>query len=368
MPGAGSQGDPGLDAFLTEEVTELLLDGPPRHAALAPELRQLREAVDALRAAPSRAELRAESLAMAAFRDISRTSLDDTIVDGTAVSGTVLDGPGLRGPGPRGSVLDPVGSSARTAHTLRLEIPPDPAGYRPRRARHRARPQARPAGRAGGLPRPVLRRPRALGSAAAVALLAIIGIFAYAGSLPGPIQNAAHVAFGAPPVKTTSAPAPSVEGTGSPRGSRSPMTGARAIRPSATSSPGSPASASPAGPRQWCTAYFSNPWKPGSKSWDKSDFEKLSKAVPGGSRWVLWYCARYLDVKQDHDGARFSFPGGSWAWTPGHSPDAGPGQPGAVISTEPAARPGVIGPAGGPGPASVPGQTAPAGHSEGHAG
>jgi hypothetical protein len=353
LPGAGSHGDPRLDALLTEEVTELLLDGWPQHSALSPELRQLREAVDALRAAPSRSELRAESLAMAAFRDMSGASLDDTIVDGMAVAG-----PGPYEAVPGGVVPGSAVPSDGTAHTLRLEIPRDPAGQRSRRARHRARAGGRPAGRPGGLPRPVMRRPRALGTVAALALLAIIGVFAYAGSLPGPIQNAAHVAFGAPSVKTSPGPGASVEGTGTRRSSASPMSGARAIRPTATATPQPSANPAPAGPKQWCEGYFANPWKPGSKSWDKSDFSKLSKVVPGGSRWVLWYCSRYLDVGNGHDGSPFSFPtgylGGSWAWTPDHNDHGGPpGYPGSVPSAQSTARPDSL---------SYP--TGPAGHGE----
>jgi hypothetical protein len=355
LPGAGSQGDPRLDALLTEEVTELLLEGWPRHAALSPELRQLRETVDALRAVPSRSELRAESLVMAAFRDISCASLDDTIVDGTAVGGTAVGGTAVGGAGP----------SDGMAHTLRLEIPHGPAAHRPRRAKHRAKPGGRPAGHPAGVSRPVVRRRRVLGTAAALALVLIVGIFAYAGSLPGPIQDAAHVAFGAPPVKTTSAPAPSVEVTGSKRAPASPMTGAREIRPSATSAAGPPASASPAGPRQWCQAYFSNPWKPGSTSWDKSDFEKLSKVTPGGSGWVLWYCSKYLAAGHDHDGMTFSFPtgfpGGNWAWTPDRGPGGAGGHSGDDLPAGSTQGPGT---AGDLGPADVSGPDGGAGHGE----
>jgi len=338
LPGAGSQGDPGLDSLLTEEVADLLLDGLPRRAALSPDLRQLRETVDALRAAPSRSELAAESLALAAFRDIRGPWLDDTLVDGRP-------GPGTR-----------QGAPAGLAHTLQLEIPPDPAGSRPSRARHRAGPARRPASHPGGLPRPVMRRPRAAGTVAALALLVIVGVFAYAGSLPGPIQNAAHVAFGAPPVKTTSASAPSEEANGSARATAAPVPGAREIRPSAASGPQPPASATPAGPKQWCQAYFGNPWRPGSTTWDKTDFNKLAKAAPGGARWVLWYCARYLKVGHDSGPMTYffpaGFPGGSWAWTP----DRGQGKPVGPAGNAPpvasTAQPGSgLSPAGGPGPA-----------------
>jgi hypothetical protein len=323
-PGAGSHGDPGLDALLTDEVTERLLGGWPRHAAISPELRQLRETVDALRGSPSRSELEAESLAVAAFRQVSGSALDDTLVYGTG------DG-GATGPG-------------------RVPVP---AGRGPRRARHRARPAGRPA---GGLPRPVLRRPRALGTVAALALLAIVGLFAYAGSLPGPIQNAAHVAFGAPSVRTATPPAPTTDGSGSQRASGSPMSGARVIKPSAGADAKPPASASAPGPRQWCQAYLSDPWKPGAKSWDKADFEKLSKVAPGGSQWVLWYCSKYVDVPSAHGGMTFFFPpgypGGAWAWTPGHS-SAGPvGVPGTGPD-------GAQDPTAGPGPANVSGHSDP---------
>jgi hypothetical protein len=366
LPGAGSQGDPSLDSVLTEEVAERLLGGWPRHAALAPDLRPLRETVDALRAAPSRSELRAEALALAAFRSFAGTSFDDTLVDGAVVASPSLDETVVDGIAAHPGVTDEAGRYDGMAHTLRLQIPREAAGHRPRRAKHRSRPEghraARPAGRAGS----VVRRPRALGTAAAVTLLVLIGVFAYAGSLPGPIQNAAHVAFGAPPVKATSASPPSVEVTGSARASASPMTGAREIRPSGTSAPGPTTSGAPDGPKQWCQAYLSNPWKPGSTSWDKSAFAKLSKAAPGGARWVLWYCSKYVNLGHELSAMPFffpaTFPGGSWAWTPDRGHDAPAGNPGDVSDTEGAVQQGTIpSAAGGPGPARVSGQDAPAG-------
>jgi hypothetical protein len=205
---------------------------------------------------------------------------------------------------------------------------------------------------------------------AALALLVIIGVFAYAGSLPGPIQNAAHVAFGAPPVKTAPASAPSEEVTGSARASASPMTGATEVRPSSASAPRPSANAAPAGPKQWCQAYFSNPWRPGSTSWDKSDFEKLARATPGGPAWVLWYCSKYLDGKHQTDGMAYlfpaGFPGGSWAWTPDRGQGRTPGYPGDDSdrgSTPWSGNfPGQAG--GGPGPAGVPGQAGSPGRGE----
>jgi hypothetical protein len=331
LPGAGSQGDPRLDALLTEEVGELLLDGWPRSAALSPELRPLREAVDALRVAPSAAELGGEPQAMAAFRDLY--------------------------------AADAAGSSGGLAHTLRLPMPQDPGGQRPRRAKHRAQRRTRPAGR-GGRPRPSLRR-RALGTAAAVVIVAIIGIFAYAGTQPGPIQNSAHAAFGAPAVKTTAPSAPRVEVTGAVRASASSpaISGAKQHRPAITSAPGPTSDAPADGPRDECQAYFKNPWKPGSTSWDKSDFEKLSKVAPGGAAWVLWYCARYLNEPHSLGGTRFfypaGFPGHSFAWTPGHDQahDGGPVFPGGVSrpgsTATQATLPGLGD--GDPGPGQLPG-------------
>lgn len=359
LPGAGSHGDPRLDVLLTEEVEELLLDGWPRHTSLSPELRPLRESVDALRAAPSASELRGEARAMAAFRGISGLAggglagADDRLAGGglaAGAGGLAGAGGGLAAGAGAGGGL--AGLSGGMAHTLPLEIPRDVAGRRQRRAKHRARPEGRPAGRPAGLSRPAMRRRRALGTVAAVALVAIFGIFAYAGSLPGPIQNAAHVAIGAPPVKTAtaSASAPSVEATGSARESRSPLTGARQIRQSMTPAPAPSANAAPDGPRQWCRGYFANPWKPGATSWDKSDFEKLSKLAPGGSAGVLWYCSKYLDDSRGQRGMASLYPtgfsGGSWAWPPDQHHDDGrdkvPGAPGNVTQTGSASRPRTI--------------------------
>lgn len=281
--GSGSPGDPYLDALLPEAASEALLDeylAGPRDQGLSParplpsELRPLGETLTALSGGPSLSEFRGEAAAMAAFR---------------------------------------AGFQGGEAYTLPLEVPPDLAGRRPHQARHRAQGRARPGSRrpAG---RPPARRRIGLTAVAAAALAMVIGTVAYSGHLPGPFQNAAHVAIGAPSAKTSPSARPSepARGDGGVAGT--------SATPAPTPSPTS--GTAPDGPRQWCQRYFENPWKPGSASWDKRDFEKLAKAA-NGAQWVLLYCFRYLDRGDGHrsTGDAHHYPdgfyGGQWAWIPG---------------------------------------------------
>ena len=285
--GSGSPGDPYLDALLPEVASEALLDeylvgphdrGLPPARPLPAELRPLGETLTALSGAPSLSEFRGEAAAMAAFR---------------------------------------AGFQGGEAYTLPLEVPHDLAGRRPHQARHRAPGGARPGSRrpAG---RPPARRRIGLTAVAAAALAAVIGTFAYSGHLPGPFQNAAHVAIGAPSAKTS----PSARPGGSARG------GAGVAGQQVTPAPTPAPTAAPDGPRQWCQRYFADPWRPGSTSWDKSDFEKLAKAAKG-PQLVLRYCAKYLDQGDGHGtpGDAHHYPdgfyGGQWAWIPG-SQGSGP--------------------------------------------
>jgi hypothetical protein len=270
-----------------------MLDG--RAVAVPTDLRPVGEALAALRAAPSATEFHGEEAALAAFRSIR----------GLAASGSAR-APWTAGP----------------ASTVPLEIPPGMADRRsrgarhaaPRRARFARRPPARPS--AGGR--------LGLATAAAAALVLIMGIFAYSGHLPEPIQSAAHVVIGAPSAQQHATTRPTALATGGGRLSGSSATPV-AIRPTATTTTAAPSgstSAAPTSPKQdakqWCQAYFKDPWRQGSKSWDMSDFTKLAKAA-GGARWVLKYCLPYLTGQPwSRHGFRFptGFDGGSWAWPP----------------------------------------------------
>jgi hypothetical protein len=319
---AGSPGDPEPDGLLPAGIAESLLDGRP--GVVPTDLRPLGEALAALRAAPSATEFRGEEAALAAFRSIH---------------GFATAGP---------------------AHTVPLEIPPGMLDHRPLRARHAAPRRAR--GRARRPPaRPSAGRRLGLASAAAAALVVIMGIVAYSGHLPEPIQSAAHVVIGAPSAQRHANTRPATPATGAGNLSGSPSTPAAAwpTASATTAAPSGSASATTAGPmqgsRQLCQAYFKNPWRPGSTSWDMSDFTKLAKAA-GGPRWVLKYCLPYLRGEPWSGGHGFRFPtgfdGGSWAWPPnGEGP--GPGN----ISTGPGS--GLFGTGGetatGPAIGSVPG-------------
>jgi hypothetical protein len=287
---SGSPGDPELDALLPG-VAESMLDGEA--GAVPTELRPLGETLAALRAAPSAAEFRGEEAVLAAFR-----SMRDLAA----------------------SQLDSADWTAGPAHTLPLEIPPGTADRRPRRARHAASGRTRPVRRPPA--RPSTGRRFGLATTAAAVLVVVMGIFAYSGHLPGPIQSAAHVVIGAPTAQHRATPRPSAHPTGVGRlsGSATP-----AARGTATATPSGSAAA--AGPGQWCQAYFKNPWRPGSTSWDKSDFEKLGKAA-GGPRWVLRYCVKYLtgSLRPGGQGSHFpnGYSGGSWA-SPSNGQNPGQG-------------------------------------------
>ena len=286
----GSPGDPEPDAVLPAGMAEFMLDG--RAGAVTTELRPLAEALAALRAAPSLSEFRGEDAVLAAFRSMH----------------------GLSGPAP----------------TRPLEAIPGTAGHRLRpRARRRAR-HAAPSAPRRSPARPSAGRRLGLATATAAAFVLIMGVVAYSGYLPGPVQSAAHVVIGAPPAPHHTTVRPTVSATG---GAGLSGSGAPAVEhPTATPTPSRAATATaPAqGPRQRCQAYFKNPWRPGSRSWDKTDFTKLAKAA-GGPQWVLRYCFTYLKGQPWWGSPGFRFPngfdGGVWAWTPG-SQVTGPGQPG----------------------------------------
>jgi hypothetical protein len=288
---AGSPGDPELDGLLPAGIAESMLDG--RAVAVPTDLRPLGEALAALRAAPSATEFRGEEAALAAFRSIR----------------------GLAASGPARAQW-----TAGPASTVPLEIPPGMGDPRSRQARHAAPRRSRSARR------PSAGRPLGLATAAAAVLVLIMGVFAYSGNLPEPIQSAAHVVIGAPSAQqqATTRPTAPATGGGSVNGSSATPAATRPAATATTTAPsGSSTSAAPTGPRQgpkqWCQAYFKDPWRPGSTSWDMSDFTKLAKAARG-PRWVLKYCLRYLTGQPWSGGHGFRFPtgfeGGSWAWPP----------------------------------------------------
>ena len=286
----GSPGDPEPDAVLPAGMAEFMLDG--RAGAVSAELRPLAEALAALRAAPSAAEFHGEDAVLAEFRSLH----------------------GLSSP----------------ALTLPLEVLPGQAGRRPgagvrRRARHAApsAPRRSPA-------RPSIGRRLGLATAAAAAFVLIMGVVAYSGYLPGPVQSAAHVLNGGLPAPHDATSRPTTPATSRPGLTGSGAPAVQHSTATAAATPSATATAPAQGPRQWCQAYFKNPWRHGSTSWDMTDFAKLAKAAHG-PQWVLWYCFTYVKSQPWWVGPGFRIPngfdGGAWAWTPG-SPATGPGQPG----------------------------------------
>jgi hypothetical protein len=267
----GSLGDRELEFLLARDT-----------GAVPAELRPLGETLAALRAAPSATEFHGEEAAMAVFRSLHGTSLRNTAA---------------------------YGRRADPSHTLQLEVPAGMAAGRRRRARHAA-----PARPRGGARRPPARPSRGrfgLTSAAAAALIVVIGIFAYSGQLPGPFQSAAHI-IGAPARHHAS-------GHPSPSAAAPRLNGHATPEPKATAGQ---ASTGAAGPQEWCQAYFKNPWRPTSRSgsWDAKDFQKLAKAAPGGPRLVLKFCIKYLTGPGWSPGHGYRLPpgwyGGPWAWIP----------------------------------------------------
>ena len=324
--GSESPGDHDPDAALPAGLAESLLGGRTgdgRASTVPAELRPLSEALAALVAPPSVAELRDEEAALAAFRSMY----------GLTASPHAHGEHGQRGErGQRGQRAERQGRAEwpdGPAHTLPLEIPPELAAHQPRRARH-----AGP-GRARRRRRSSPARRLLLATVPAAALVVAMGIFAYSGNLPEPIQSAAHVAIGAPSARhqVTGQPTASAAGAGGLSGSSATPVAQPTGTPSASSSAVAPAPAQ--GPRQWCQAFFANPWRPGSTTWDKPDFARLEKVA--GSPWlVLSYCEKYLPQLK---GQAFRFPngdGGSLPWTPTAQPPwpahpgSGPGGPGTV--------------------------------------
>ncbi len=279
-----------LDTLLSGEAAD-----PP------PALRQVADALSALRAAPAPAELRGEATIVAEFRALAE----------------------FRAPGP--------GRAQRTggqAHTLVL--PAVPCDARPRQgARHRSRRGARPVSWRMGM---------LMGAAAAAVIVTLV---AFAGSLPGPIKDFTHT------TSSSSAARPTVNGSGSQSvtaRSASPV----AVAPSHPAARHPDVAPSPAG-GTLCREYFGRLWHLAPRAgWsaESAIFRQLS-SMAGGPANVRRYCARYLDGMSPH-GYPWSSGGiapdqggqGSTNPGPGGQGNDGNGQPGAPSPPPTPAQPG----------------------------
>jgi hypothetical protein len=273
--GTGSPGDPDLDALLPEAAVESLLDGAAR--GVPGELAPLADTLAALRAAPSTMDFGAEEHALAAFRALRAAG----VLGGPAVG--ALSGPAV----PNGPDL--------LAHTLELEVPPGRAvGRRQGRAKHRARSAAesRPPTRRrahGGRSRPSAGKRLALAIVTTAAALVVVGVFAYAGRLPGPFQRAAH-AIGAPSAKRSA----TSSGLPSSRAPSGGLNGSATLVPAATTG-------GPSAVARECLAYFQNPRLPSVQSWDKADWAKLVAVVHSRDLVKVWqYCQPALVDSRGH--------------------------------------------------------------------
>jgi hypothetical protein len=249
-------------------------------------LRPLADALDALVAAPSAAELRGEAAIRAQFLAQRPLSARQCAVPVQA-TGT----PSV----PFSRAAGPVPPRA---------VPTDPV--RPRRGRHsrsrRARPDSsRPAARAKRH-----RRSQIVAAVTAGAALAVLLAATYTGALPSPVQRLAHMTIAAPATRTHAGSTPKLGASSAPA---APSTDtARAAGPTATAS--APPTASPSvTPDQvaLCNAFLpvaENP-APGQVSWKSAEYRKLVAAA-GGRRQVYSYCAPVWDKQFPGGYPRFS--------------------------------------------------------------
>ena len=246
-------GSPPFD----ERDLDALLAGNSAYVPVA--LRQVADALTALRATPVPAELRGEATAMAEFRAL-------------AAFGAIGPGEPARGDMPM------VGGGAGPTIVLATRAESHRRPRRHRRTQWHAR-----SSRIGLL-------------ASAAAAVIIAAAVAYSGNLPGPAQRLAHITLAAPSPKRVNAVAgsPGVEDKSAaavPTPSRQPAT----IAPS-TGGPAKPAASSPSASvskASLCDSFikvFDNP-VPGQEPWWKSSaYAKLSAAA-GGPERIPAYCA-----------------------------------------------------------------------------
>jgi hypothetical protein len=245
-------GSPPFD----ERDLDALLAGDSAYVPVA--LRQVADALTALRAAPSPAELRSEAAIMAEFR--------------------ALGAFGAVGAGePARTAMPMVADGAAPT----IVLPAGTESGRRRRRHRRTRWHARPS-RIGPL-------------VSVAAVLVIAAAVAYSGNLPGPAQRLAHITLAAPPPRQVGAViSPGVEDKSAsavPTPNRRATAAAPSIGGASQSATSSPSAR--AGKASICDAFIKSfdhqatgqePW------WKSADYAELSAAA-GGPKRIPAYCA-----------------------------------------------------------------------------
>jgi hypothetical protein len=248
-----------LDALLSGHLAD-----PPRA------LRQVADALAALRAAPAPAELTGEAAARAEFRALAAFRASGT----DAAAGT--------GEGDRTLVL-PVSRPARAGR--RQARHRSGRGARPRLSArpHRARPPGRRLGRRGGV----------LVAAAGAAL--IVAVIALTGSLPSSIRSFgdSSAAGRLSPSASASSGSQNVQGSAA----RDPSRTATPSHPANVTS-GVPATPSATRARDLCRAFFQYFEHPRSHGWPSGEvalFQEIANLADNGVAFnVNSYCGRYV--------------------------------------------------------------------------
>jgi hypothetical protein len=290
MPDTSHPGPWGHQPF-DERDLDALLGGNATDVPVA--LHPVADALDALLAAPSPAELRGEAAIRAQFLARRQRAGQEE----------------LPGREPRGQDVAPSAPSAVPAQatgtpSIPFLLPTDPRARqgvpgdrpRPRRGRHSRRGPARP-----GASRPAARakrhrRGRIATAVTAGAALAVLLAATYTGTLPGPVQRLAHMTIAAPAGSTYTGrtPGPGVDATSASAAPPTGLTGAGA--PSVTTS--APTASPSVTPDQvaLCNAFLPVAEHPvrGQASWQSTAYARLAAAA-GGQRQVYPYCAPVWD-------------------------------------------------------------------------
>ncbi|HEY1705911.1 MAG TPA: hypothetical protein VGG75_40020 [Trebonia sp.] len=300
MPDSFHPGPWGHQPF-DERDLDALLGGNVTDVPVA--LRPVADALDALVAAPSPAELRGEAAIRAQFLAQRQRAGQEQVPGGEpGGQAAIPSAPSPSAPSP--SVPSAVPVQAAGTPSVPFPVPTEPIALRggpanparPRRGRHARRGPARP-----GASRPAARarrhrRGRIAAAVTAGAALAVFLAATYTGALPGPAQRLAHITIAAPAGRTYAGrtPGPGAGATSAPATPSTGITGAGA--PSATMSA---PTASPSGtPDQvaLCDAFLPVAEHPaaGQASWRSTEYARLVSAA-GGQRQVYSYCAPVWD-------------------------------------------------------------------------
>ncbi len=276
-------------ASFDERDLEDLLSG--RLADTPQALRQVADALMALRGAPTPAERRGEAVIMAEFGALAEF-------------------------GAYGQ------TAAGQAHTLVLPVPPRSGAQRRRGARHRSRRAGRPLSWRGGAFR---------GAAAAAVIVTFV---AFSGS---PIKSLTHAQTSAPPATHSAAGHPGSQNVAAKSAVPVPPAPSHAVAKH-------PAPPQATDGRTLCRTWFGDFGHPQPHSkWgmEQALFWQISK-LAGGPRQVFAYCAPFVKDMFPH--------GSQWFHDGGKAPDPGDNGPRPASGGPASAGPGSGGPgSGGPG-------------------